>query len=337
MPISGQVSIEKYYIVCNAQRIYYISIIMQKVIIYNFAHNGDLFHAMPFIKILVSQNSNLFFTFYIINTLCNDISTLEFHYLFHDIINKYNNANIEHYDVYKNSKNIWNNSHYAQTFIIDDCIYINLFSVLLPSLNGWDCDLINNNSEPIWNLDNRIKWLSYYKEYFYNITKININLNATTTLDMMTLLPRINIDEHINTIKNLKYKKNIFFYNQYGGWDNSHTVQEDNIIFEYIFNHYNDVNIITSKKTDIKNNNIYCVESLFDSKPTPCGKNLIINAEIANLCDIIFFRLNGGTEFIFSRNFIDNTNTQYIYIGNKKYLSRIHNLRSDVIHLDLIK
>ena len=180
---------------------------MQKIILYEFGHNGDLFHVMPFIEIIVSQNPNLFFTFHIIDGFTGYDSTLDFHYLFHDIINKYNNTNIEHYDIHKNNKNIWNNSHHAQTFIIDDCIFINLFSVLLPSLNGWNADLINNNSEPWWNLDNRVKWLSYYKDYFFNITKININLSAISRLDMMTKLPRINMDEHINIIKNLKYNE----------------------------------------------------------------------------------------------------------------------------------
>lgn len=306
---------------------------MQNVVLYEFGHNGDLFHAMPFIEILVSQNSHLFFSFYISNTLEDVNVTLDFHYLLDDILKKYDNTTIQQYDIRKNDKHIYNNSHHAQTFLIGDCIYINLFSVLLPSLQGWDRNL--THGEPVWNLGNRVKWLSYYKEYFYSITNINISLNATSTLDMIPLIPQLNIYEHKTILNNLKYKKNIFFYNQYGGWDGG-SVKEDNIIFEYILKHYDNVNIITSKKSYIENDNIYCVESLFANTVTACGKNLLINAEIANLCDIIFFRLNGGSEFILSKNYLDNTNTEYIYIGNKQYLSRIHNLRNNVIHLNLI-
>jgi hypothetical protein len=153
----------------------------------------------------------------------------------------------------------------------------------------------------------------------------------------MTLLPKINKTK-VESIKlilnNLKYKKNIFFYNQYGGFDGG-SLLEDNNIFDYIFKTYENVNIITSKKSQINNSNIYCVEDNFDNKVTRCGENLVINSLIANLCDVIFFRLNGGSEFIFARDYIDNKNTEYIYIGNKIHLPKIHNLRNNVRHLSL--
>jgi hypothetical protein len=308
----------------------------KNIVIYNFGGNGDLFHSMPFIKIIVGENPNLFFTFYMISSKYEENTF--FHYCFKDILQEYSNTQIGFYNIFTNNKNIYNNSLTAKTYWIDNCIYINLFSVLLPSLNGWDSNFINNYTiEPIWNLENRKLWLIYYKSFFKQITNIDINLDITSTIDLMTLLPKINKTK-VESIKlilnNLKYKKNIFFYNQYGGFDGG-SLLEDNNIFDYIFKTYENVNIITSKKSQINNSNIYCVEDNFDNKVTRCGENLVINSLIANLCDVIFFRLNGGSEFIFARDYIDNKNTEYIYIGNKIHLPKIHNLRNNVRHLSL--
>jgi hypothetical protein len=308
---------------------------MQNIIIYAWTHNGDLFHTVPFIEIIVSQNPNLCFTFYFYNSITK---TTTGHYCLNDILKKYNNIKIGNYDITLNDKQIYNNCCNANTFYIDDCIYINLFSVQYPDLNGWDSNLINKNVESIWNLENRIEWLKYYKTYFKNITNINLNLDVTSTLDVMTLMPKldkIEIDNINSIFHGLQHDTNIFFYNQYGGWDYG-SVEEDNIILNYILTTYKNSNIITSKKTNMSNNNIYCVEETFNNPVDPCGKNLIVNAEIANLCNAIFFRLNGGSEFIFARNHVNNEKTEYIYIGNSKYLPRIHNLRSNVRHLHII-
>ena len=54
-------------------------------------------------------------------------------------------------------------------------------------------------------------------------------------------------------------------------------------------------------------------------------KNLIINANIANLCDIVFLKNNGGSFFLLNQINIANKNVKYYFIGDSDYFNIIKN------------
>jgi len=306
-----------------------LSTASNNVVLYCWTANGDLFHVMPFIYIFIKTNPNLSFILYIYLQETLDRTTY-YHALLRDIL-KYNNCKLGYYNINDDNENLWPPNHSIKMYVQNKTIYINLFSVLLE----WDINYLKTNVEPIWNINNRFEFFKYFKNEFLKNTGIEIKLNYSIN-ELFTVLPELDNNISIkykNIIKNLKYEKNIFFYNQYGGWDGRNCIDNDKII-NYILKKYKEHNIIVSKPTNF--DNIYCVEDIFDNPVCLDGQNLINNAFIANLCNIVFFRCNGGSEFILNLKNIKNKKVKYIYIGNKSYLPRVHNLNPAISYLNVI-
>lgn len=300
------------------------------VVLYGWIHNGDLFHVMPFIYILIKTNPNLSFTIYLYLQETIDRTTY-YHTLLRDIL-EYNNCKLGYYNINDDNDSLWSRGNSMKMFVQNKTIYINLFTILLE----WDNNYSKTNVEPVWNINNRFEFLKYFKNEFFKITGIEIKLDYNIN-DLFTVLPELDNNISIkykNIIKNLKYEKNIFFYNQFGGWED-YNIVDDNKIINYILKTYRGYNIIVSKPTTTFDNT-YCVEDIFDNKVTLDGQNLINNAFISNLCNIVFFRCNGGSEFILNIKNIKNKKVKYIYIGNKSYLPRLHNLNPTVSYLNVI-
>jgi hypothetical protein len=160
--------------------------------------------------------------------------------------------------------------------------------------------------------DNNYNWISlksrplFIKNTLEEInrqTGIKINFNCDNYKELIPSLPYVDI-EFIRE-KIISYnKKVIFFYNlnSYSGLESSYpdNINETiikNLIERYVENHI----IVLPKKCNIIHKDLIDIETEFGVVPTLDGKNLIIYANIANICDEVYFKNNGGSLFILNQ------------------------------------
>jgi hypothetical protein len=177
-------------------------------------------------------------------------------------------------------------------------------------------------------LVNRPLFIKNMLEQIYNQTQIKINFNCDNYKDLIPILPYVDITiirEKINSYN----KKTIFFYNQNScsGLEVNYSKNiNEEIIQKLIDNYGEDHIIILSKPCIITHKNLINVETEFGIVPVVDGKNLVINANIANLCDEVYFKSNGGSFFILNKmNIIESQNKlKYHFIGTTDFYNVIN-------------
>ena len=282
-----------------------------KIILHNPAHNGDQLFTSGIIKKLISDNIDKHFTIipscsmYLFNELLSDRVTLENHPVIWD-----NNANIII------NRNFINENHDILWNYHEGNIYINLWKLLVYKNYNWI------------SLLNRPLFIKNLLEEINNKTGIKIFFNCDNYKELIPTLPYVNINEIIEKIRSYN-KKIIFFYNQNScsGLESSYTENINEIIIKKLIDNYGEDHIIIlSKPCNINNKNLINVETEFGIVPVIDGKNLIICANIANICDKVYFKNNGGSLFILNQtNIKNNNNVKYYLIGSNDYYNTISN------------
>jgi len=272
-----------------------------KIILHNPSHNGDQLHTLGIMKQLINDNLDKEFiivpacTSYLFNELLTNRVILEEHpVLWNNDKNIFNNKNF----ISENHDTLWNYH--------DSNIYINMWKLLVK--DNYNCISLVDRPRFIKNMLNEIN----------NQTGNNIHFNCDNYKELIPILPYIDIDFIREKIASYN-KKIIFFYNQnsFCGIESSYPSDiNEKTILKLIHDYGEDHMIILSKPCNITHKNLINVEAEFGNLPSLDGKNLIINANIANLCDEIYFKTNGGSLFILNQKNIANKNVKYNFIGD---------------------
>jgi hypothetical protein len=294
------------------------------IYLFNPGHNGDVLFSSEMAKILINSNKDMKFS---IVPACSS-------FLFKDCIN--NNVSIEEHpriwnhtsvNIHKNSNNHIENMHDTKWTIHNNDLYINTW--LLLTSGNTNCISLNNRVQYI---------INQLKEIEIN-TSIHLNFNCESYKELIPNLPDIKLEHIISKLK--KYNKRIiFFYNQ-TGYDTYFSLElTEKFILNLINLYSHDSIILLSKPTTIKHECILDVESEFNSIPVINGENLVLNAKIANLSDIVYFRFNGGSLFVLNNENIKNSNkVKYYFIGHNedhKVIVEDYGLNCELIKIENI-
>jgi hypothetical protein len=282
------------------------------IYLHNPSHNGDHLFTLEMLKILIRDNLDKNF---VIVPACSM-------YLFNDLLSDH--VRIEkHPVIWDESKNIFldnnliSNSHDILWSTHDGNIYINMWKLL-----------IHNNPNCI-SLANRVLFIKNTLDKIYEKTNIRIKFNCEDYKELIPILPTIDID-NIKDKLNQYNKKVVFFYNQdsKSGCETFYIKNFNEETIKKLLHIYGeDYIILLSKPCNIKNKRLINVEDEFNVKPSVDGKNLIINANIANLCDEVYFKANGGSLFLLNQIHINNSKQKlkYHYLGANNYYDIIIN------------
>jgi hypothetical protein len=145
----------------------------------------------------------------------------------------------------------------------------------------------------------------------------------------MELIPEIpSLDTHF--INEYIYKKNydkiIMFYNLngYSGQETFSNNFNKNYINKLLFENINSL-IIIIDDCDIIHPNLITLSNIIQKNIS--GINLVLYANICNLCDEVYFKNTGGSLFILNKVNLNNKLTKYFYLnGNDSYYSVIKNV-----------
>jgi hypothetical protein len=282
-----------------------------KIILHNPSHNGDQLLTLSIVKILINDNLDKEFmivpacTTYLFTELSSEKVIIQEH----PVIWHHNNKNIF------NNKNFISENHNTLWNFHDGNIYINLWKLLIQ--DNYNCISLTSRPTFIKNMLTQIN----------NQTGIKINFNCDNYKELIPILPYMDI-EYIREKITSYNKKIIFFYNQnsFCGIENSYPNDINEKTIQQLINNYGEhYMIILSKPCNITHKNLINVETEFDNLPSFDGKNLIINANIANLCDEVYFKNNGGSLFILNQMNIANKNVKYNFIGNSSWQNIYYN------------
>jgi hypothetical protein len=282
-----------------------------KIILHNPSHNGDQLHTLGIVKNLINDNLDKEFiivpacTTYLFNELLSEKVIIQEH----PVIWHHNNNNIF------NNKNFISENHNTLWNFHDGNIYINLWKLF--TQDNYNCISLTSRPTFIKNMLNQIN----------NQTGIKINFNCDNYKELIPILPYVDV-EYIREKITSYNKKILFFYNQnsFCGIENVYPPDINEKTIQKLINNYGeDYMIILSKPCNITHKNLINVETEFGNLPSFDGKNLIINANIANLCDEVYFKTNGGSLFILNQMNIANKNVKYNFIGNNSWQNIYYN------------
>jgi len=281
-----------------------------KIILHNPGHNGDQLLSLYIVKQII--NNNLDKEFVIVPACCS--------YVYNELLTDRVIIQ-EHPVIWNNDKNIYNNRNFISEnhFILwnfrQGNIYINMWKIFTDNNYNW----ISLKSRPLF-IKNTLEEINRQ-------TGIKINFNCDNYKELIPKLPYVNIDYIIEKLK-LYNKKLVFFYNQNScsGLESQYPENVNEIIIKKLIHNYGEDHIIIlSKPCNILHKNLINIETEFDNLLSLDGKNLIINANIANLCNKVYFKNNGGSFFILNQNNIKNNNVKYYFIGTNDYYNTISN------------
>lgn len=282
-----------------------------KIILHNPGHNGDQLFTLGIVKQLINDNLDKEFIIipacstYLFNELLTERVILEEHPVIWD-----NDKNIF------NGKNFISENHDTLWNYHNGDIYINIWKLLVE--NNYNCI----------SLVNRIPFINNTLEEINNKIGIKFFFNCNNYKELIPILPNIDIDFIHEKIISYN-KKIIFFYNQSScsGLENSYPENINEIIIKKLIDNYGEDHIIIlSKPCNIFHKNLINVETEFGNLPSLDAKNLIINANIANLCNEVYFKNNGGSLFILNQiNIKNKNNVKYFFIGSNDFYDSISN------------
>jgi hypothetical protein len=282
-----------------------------KIFLHNPSHNGDQFVTLDIVKCFINCNLDKEFVIipacssYLFNELLSDRVIIEEHPVIWD-----NDKNIF------NGKNFISENHNTLWNYHNGDIYINIWKLLVQ--DNYNCI----------SLVNRIPFINNILEEINNQTGIKIIFNCDNYKLLIPLLPHVDIDFIHEKLKSYN-KKIIFFYNQnsFCGIESFYPNDINEKIIQKLINDYGEEHMIILSKpcNTIIHKNIINVETEFGNLPSLDAKNLIVNANIANLCDEVYFKNNGGSLFILNQMNISNKNVKYNFIGANDFYNVFKN------------
>lgn len=272
-----------------------------KIILHNPSHNGDQLHTLGIVTKIVNDNLDKEIILvpacasYLFNKLLTNRVTIEEHpVIWEDNKNVFNEKNF----IAENHDTLWNYN--------EGNIYINTWKLL--THNNYNCISLVDRPKFIKNMLAQIK----------SQTGIEISFNCDNYKELIPILPYIDMGSIREKMRSYN-KKIIFFYNQnsFSGIESSYPSDINETTIKKLVDSYGEDHIIIlSKPCNIIHKNLTNVETEFNNIPSFNGKNLCINANIANLCDEVYFKTNGGSLFILNRENISNKNVKYTFIGD---------------------
>jgi len=281
-----------------------------KIYLHNPSHNGDQILTLGIVKKFIEQNTDKNFvivpacSMYLFSELLNDNVSLQMHPIIWD---GHKNIHLDNNNISNKQDTLWSTE--------GNNIYINMW--LLLCKENHNCIGLINKDKFIKKILTDIKNTTgvdiyfncdKYKELIPTLPNINIeNLSKISNFfdcnnhnKLMPLLSNINIENIKNKL--LSYKKKIvFFYNQnsFCGIENGYPKNiNENVLTEVIQKYGDEYIILLTKQCNIIHPNVLFIENEFNIFQRLDGLNLVINAYIADLCDKIYFKNNGGSLFI---------------------------------------
>jgi hypothetical protein len=295
------------------------------IYLHNPSHNGDQILTLGIVRKIIEQNADKKF---VIVPACSM-------YLFSELLNDNVNLQInptiwdENKNIHLDNNNTISTKYHVLWTTEGSNIYINTW-LLLCKENYHCIGLINRDN--------------YIKKILADIKKttgVDIYFNCDNYKELIPILPNINMEnfskiskfvdsnnpEQVISLENIKtklysYKKKlIFFYNQnsFCGVETEYPKNINESVLTNLIQTYGSEYIIllTKQCSNITHPNVLFIENEFNNYPRLDGLNLVINAYIADLCDKIYFKNNGGSLFILNQmNMRNSINKQYVFIGS---------------------
>ena len=263
-----------------------------QIFLHNSSHNGDILHTLEFVRIIINSNPSYNFelvpacSYFLYNDMLDDRITLRPHKVIWDVDNK-NKFNGE--DVISNNYNVlWNNDN--------DGLYINVWRLL-----------VEKNHNCI-SLKNRVEYIVQTLADIYAKTNIQLHFNCSDYKLLIPTLPFVDVSNYIKTLKSYN-KEIILFYNLNSqcGIESTYPKNYNNLVLQELINLYPNSLIVTVKPNCVDVANVISLETDLGIKPTVDGRNLVETAHIANECNHVYFKINGGSLFILNKNNILNS------------------------------
>lgn len=281
-----------------------------RIFLHNPGHNGDILHSLGIVSIIIKSNPSYKF---VLVPACSS-------FLYTDLLNE--RVAIEEHPVIWNTQmknsmldtsNVISQLHHIIYAKYNDDIYVNIWKLLTDE--NKNCISLTNRGE-------------YCKRVFYNMNvQLGVNLEFNYNgPDIIPELPRTDVTGIISKLKS--YKKNIvLFYNlnSFSGFE--YTKQtNDEIIDELITKYNSQDNMLLLVKQNDKHNELLTLERDFNIIPSANGKNLIDIAYIANECNHVYFKINGGSLFILNKMNISRSNiVNYHLKADKEWQDVVQN------------
>ena len=269
--------------------------------LHNPGHNGDILHSLGIVSIIIKSNPNYKF---VLVPACSS-------FLYTDLLNE--RVAIEEHPVIWNTQmknsildtsNVISQLHHIVYAKYNDDIYINIWKLLTDENKC--CISLTSRGE-------------YCKRVFYNMNVqlgVNVEFNYNS-VDIIPQLPRTDVNAIISKLKSYN-KKIVLFYNlnSFSGFEYAKQTNDD-IIDELITKYNSEDYMLLLVKQNDKYNELLNLERDFNIVPSADGKNLIDTAYIANVCNHVYFKTNGGSLFILNKsNIKNNNNVLYHFMGD---------------------
>jgi hypothetical protein len=276
-----------------------------KIFLHNPSHNGDILHTLGLVKIFIESNPDYEFvlvpscsSFLYSNLLSSNV-----------ILMQHPRAwTVQMTNVDTEYQNIISNLHHVTCNVYNDNLYINLWKILT-----------DKNPNCI-SLKNR---LEYCREIIKQINEqlgTYLKFNCDSYTELIPQLPKVDVSDVTTKLHNLN-KPLVLFYNlnSFSGFE--YTKKTNDEIIDYLLKKYNqDEYALILVKPNSKYNDLLTLERDFNIIPSADGKNLIIAAHIANECNHVYFKTNGGSQFILNKsNIQNNNNVVYHFMGDDDF------------------
>jgi hypothetical protein len=280
-----------------------------KIFLHNPSHNGDILHTLGIVKMFIESNPEYEIVLvpacssFLYSNLINNRITLQQHPRVWTT--QMNNIKIEH-------NSIIPQLHDITCTVYNGDIYINLWKVLTE--NNTNCISLENRLEYCKNLISKIN----------NQLGINLNFNCYSYIELIPQLPKIDVTEVLTKLRSYN-KKIVLFYNlnSFSGFEYNKKTNDE--IIDCLLKKYNqEEHLLVLVKPNNKYNELLNLERDFNIVPSADGKNLVDTAYIANECNHVYFKTNGGSLFILNKlNIINYNNVKYHFIGDNTFFKVI--------------
>ena len=290
-----------------------------RIFLHNPSHNGDILHSLGIAKVFIESNPDYEFVLvpscssFLYSNLLNSNVTLQEHPRI---------WTVQMTNVDTKCQNIISNLHNVTCNTYNDDLYINLWIML-----------IDQNPNCI-SLTNRIEYCREIIKHINEQLGTYLKFNCDSYNDLIPQLPTVDVSDVKSKLRNLN-KQIVLFYNLNSFSSFEYTKKTNDEIIEYLLQKYNQEEYaLILVKPNSKYNELLTLERDFNIVPSADGKNLIDTAYIANECSHVYFKTNGGSQFILNKvNIKNDNNVVYHFMGDNDFYKVIsHEYELNCIH-----
>jgi hypothetical protein len=285
---------------------------MTRICLHNPGHNGDILFSLQIVNLIIKENPDFHF---VLSASCSSI-----------LYKQFLSSNVEYIDhptpwvISTNKQNEYKDNlsrhisdqHDTLYSFHNDVIFINLWSLMVK--DNYTCCDISTRIPVIKHLFENIEKETHIKLKF-NIDDYKQLIPEIPQLDIRFLLDRIS---GIVAERGIMYDKKIFYYNfQNLSASNFHDGFDEERLTELL---KDDVLVIVPDTCKIKHKNLISLMDDCGIYKEQDGRSIVLYANYTNLCDIVYFKNNGGSLFHLNTVNISNKKTKYVYLhGHDSY------------------